>query len=60
MNRPGQPLLAKLNFSKAATDTAGYRNIPLAAKTILKMLGHLSACQLNLLGWLDAMEIKWT
>ncbi len=48
MNRPGQPLLAKLNFSKATTDTAGYRNIPLAAKTILKMLGHLSAGHLSI------------
>lgn len=48
MNRPGQPLLAKLNFSKARADTASYRNIPLAARTILKMLGHLSAGHLSI------------
>ena len=47
MNRPGQPLLAKLNFSKAPTAPTSYRNIPLAAKTILKMLAHLSAGHLS-------------
>ena len=47
MNRPGQPLLAKLNFSKAPIAPTSYRNIPLAAKTILKMLAHLSAGHLS-------------